>query len=315
MMPGINLAGYEIFLSHGSGYIEGFRIVNKLALPIVIVSVVGTSTAYAYQSEFGAQLTSDQKEYGVQTWDTNTIRLSGTWFTTDVDTSKGPLAEAPFLSKSTGISLSYARANTDYENAYFPEYDPSYNMDSWSGDSRWVTAERSIIFDVGYDYFDTEIEGESYRSQALSLGVGTYITERSTLMLNYYEFYSEDVDIADSISIHYRSVFGDSNQFAVAASLERSKWDENYGGITDTGIVVAASYYPSKHLGLTAKYAIDTATAGGEVKGLMAPDNKYWTLGAEWFAKENLRLGLRYFGADANDTDTEGVKALLSFRY
>ncbi len=82
-------------------------------IPLTALSAILSSTyvnAADYQSEISASYANSDSERR----DDSDYGVSGTYYFKPVDSSQGPLAEAAFLQRASGISLTYTRSESDY---------------------------------------------------------------------------------------------------------------------------------------------------------------------------------------------------------
>ena len=291
---------------------------NILITTTLCVASCFTLSATAYDSEYS--IGTAYTEFSDTGWKDkiDAIYVSGTWYTAPVNTKKGPLAEAAFLSKSTSISLAYLSGDDDYTETNNPSANTSLDLTGWIAGWHWVTSENDVILDLQYEYSELEAGSNSADSETLSLGVGTYLNPTNSILFSYSQYQVEGTDFADSIGIEYHGLFGASNNMSLQAAILKTTLDDNFGGNDGTGATVAFTYYINNQLGIGFGYALDVASTNGEVSGSYSVDDidsDLFSLKVDWFAKENLRFAFEYVDGEIDTVDVEGVSAEMSFRF
>lgn len=197
---------------------------KKNLVGIALTSLISVpALADNFEAEAGLILTDSSYEIGPAKADLDSITVVGSLYFDAVDTSKGPLAEAVFLDQASGISASFSDVDDPGDNAY-----------SLSG--RFVTS-NSMIIEASYvdDEFDTQTYG---------IGIGTYITDKSDIVVSYAT--NDDLDF-DVLAADYHSLMSLSG----GASLSYSVVVEYIDSSDDSGFGVGGdvTYYMDQYLG------------------------------------------------------------------
>jgi len=256
---------------------------KKLACAVAVGAIMSTSAvADDYQAEIGLIYGKIDTEvnigpFGTYSGDANTATIFGEVYFDKVDTSKGPLAEASFLSKSSGVMASY----TDIEDA---------DDKSWSLGGRFVL-DNDYIIEANYD----SLEGDS----SYGIGFGKYLTENTDLVVSY----GSDDDL-DALSADMHSVVDLSGAASLAYSLGvsylKTSDESGYGLFGDL------TYYFNNNFGIGAGVSTDSV---GDV------DMTTWALNADWFVTSDWDLGVIYSSTDADIITIDLFAANLSFRF
>ncbi len=258
---------------------------KKLSLAVA-ASAVFASPVFAndYQAEIGVAYGQVDSEitvgpFGSFSDDATTTSLFGEVYFDTVDTSKGPLAEAPFLSKSSGLSLVY----TTVEDV---------DDDSWTLGGRFVTSSDWII-EATYESMSD--------SNTWGIGAGKYLTDSLDLVVSYNS--NDDADL-DVFAADLHSVVSLSGDASIAYSLGvgyLSASDENGYGLHGD-----LTYYFNNSFGIGASVSRDS------IDDL---DITTWSAHADWFITGNLDLALTYTDADLWIVETSTIMASLSYRF
>jgi hypothetical protein len=219
--------------------------------------------------------------------DAEVFRAYGTYYLEKVDTSKGPLGEAAFLDHASNFTLFGSDGDVEFSN--FEDKDGQ----TYGASGRYVAAGpgwklSGWLMDVGYERREPgEAEIDVY-----TIGIGNYITENTTLVVNY-----ENVGVNNG---------GDTDGYSV--DLEHMwllshggiKANASYGVVTvkeadDTDVyVVGGTWYLNNNLGFGANYQ-HTSENGYEIDG--------YSVFSEWFINESVAVNLAYEEAQPDDID------------
>tara|TARA_R100001377_G_scaffold83372_1_gene64776 strand:- start:356 stop:1231 length:876 start_codon:yes stop_codon:yes gene_type:complete len=196
-------------------YLNQGIVMNHLALCILLATTSSVVTAENYSVETGISFTT--KDYFDQ--DINASLLDATYYFNHIDDSKGPLAEAAFLNKSSELSLKYGYASQEFLE----------NYTTWGLGGRYIS-DTGLI--VAIDYTNkgiTYITGEEHIIDSGYLEVGAYITDVSTLTLSYSSNQNDKIDedgiISNTASIRYNHLFLMENDTSI-------KFNARYGYTT-----------------------------------------------------------------------------------
>lgn len=262
---------------------------NKTAL-CGILSMFATVSANA---DFRAEFDLGMSDIDVEGAEGDGYLAGGTVYFSEVDTSKGPLAEASFLDKSSG--LGFFLAGDDVDGL---EEDDSYSV---SG--RFVFAQEYIL-----EAIFTDADSDS----TYGFGVGKYVSDNAEVVVSYTEL---DTSENQSLNINYHSVVSIGDGASLAYDLGASYLDANTGGIGDTtghGFNGGVTYYPMPSLGVGADVSYNTI---GDV------DTTGFGIDARYFFDEAFAASLNYSVSSVeNDTvsastDTDTISLGITFRF
>lgn len=248
-------------------------------LPLALaVSALAVSPVFAsdYQAEVGFNYGTIDADGGDSL---RTASLFGEVFFAPVDTSKGALNEASFLSKSSGLHATY----TDIEDA---------DDNSWNLGGRFV---------FGQDYIIEADVVSIGDSNTIGIGFGKYLTDTTDLVFSYA---SNDDDETDALAADLHSVVGLSAGASLAYSLNLGRVSvDDESGMAFGGDL---TYYFNKNAG------IGFSMSRQSVNDI---DTNTWGLFADWFVTDNLDLRLDYGNTDVEGFEIDTISGSLSFRF
>lgn len=240
-----------------------------------------------YRAEISAAYIDMETTLGAFSTDTDGWDLSGTYYFDNVDSSKGPLAEAAFLDRASGISGSFSRLSND---------DLGMDLNSHGISGLFVSKQTGWLFGAAFEKADLDQPDADINTYAIR--AGKYIADNSTLSVSYG--YSEDADYSGSdklqnysLDFRHLSSTESGHSYAIAGylgkqdSLFNSK-DTLYGG--------SYTLYLNNNLGFGASMdMIDSDYE--EIFG--------YSLFASWFVNESIGLSLSYTNEEADEFDFE----------
>ncbi|WP_158249967.1 putative porin [Zhongshania marina] len=243
------------------------------------IALAAAGQAYAdYQFELGGVYTSGE----IGGTDYDGFGVGGEFHFDKVDTSKGPLAEASFLDKSSFVDFTFLSIEPDFAGAD--------DIETTNIGGRFVTGS-NLIIEADWSTVDTGLADVD----TIRVGVGTYINDTTDVVVSYS---TEDDDNADvdylDVTLHGVNALnqGASVGYDVAVGYVDTDDDSGYqisvggtyyfnnmfglglsAGITDVGdvssdaISLDASFFPSPQVELYASI-FDESTeinGGGDV--------------------------------------------------
>lgn len=251
---------------------------KKLLLISALSLVASQAYAQDYQAEIGfAYSDTDIDVDGFGSASTNATSLYGIAYFSQVDTSKGPLAEAAFLDKASGIFASYT-SNDDADN-------------NKSLALRSAISEKWII-EANYN--------DNGNDDAFGLGFGAYLTDDIDLVGTY-----TNGDGFDSFGANLHGVFALEGDTAVAIDADVTNFSLDEGG-SITRYIFTGDYYFNSRFSIGAVY--QTFTGGND-------DASIFGVNADWYVSENIDLFVSYNMAsdDFIDEDTVTLGAAIRF--
>ncbi len=294
---------------------------KKLGLATALLLAMTGAQAYQFevqgQSEY-IDTTVNDKDF--------TGGLQGTYYLKNVDSSKGPLAEAAFLNQASNVSLAYnfsqLDAGVDVHNfgakaeAYIPTpYVPAYASVSYS-----------------HTILDGKVGNSDDKGDRYSLEVGALPTQNFLVAVGY-------TSVADQVALDAFNVMGNG---AVKAVAEAATINEDQDAITarakyvggidgtnmslafESGIVYgeATAYQFKTDLYLNPKLSVGASYAASSYEG--TPDSA-WGANVNYFITPAIAVGASYVNANyeasknkqdfvlVGDTQTVGVNAKFRF--
>ena len=214
---------------------------KKLALCILLATTSSVVTAETYNIE--ADISFTTKDYYDQ--DIDSSLLDATYYFNSIDDTKGPLAEAAFLNKSSELSLKYGYASQAYRK----------NDTTWGIAGRYIS-DTGLL--VAIDYTNrgiTNITGDEYILDSGYLEVGTYITDESTLTLSYSTNQNDEIDvdgiISNTTSIRYNHLFLMENDTSIKLNARygyTTYRDDKYSDDDFSIVDLSGDYYFNRQL-------------------------------------------------------------------
>lgn len=240
-----------------------------------------------YQVEVGASysITSEEYEYDDSRYDfdvdTDILAASATFYFSPVITGGGPLAEAAFLSKASGIAVGYANGEADYD---FDGGNDSYDFDAVSIAGHFVLPSPNLILEAAYAEGEDEFEDDF---DAFKIGFGGYLTDRSTLMAEFSKQTFDDAgdeDSIDTFTVTYRQLIQLSGERNLSIAPHLSHVEYFGEDAAEVGIDVA--FYLNPSLGFVAGV---TGGAIDDEDGDFSRAESY--IGVDYFVNESFQIG------------------------
>ncbi|MEM9254739.1 MAG: hypothetical protein AAGA91_04785 [Pseudomonadota bacterium] len=231
--------------------------------------------------------------------DFSSIALGGAFFFEEVDTDKGPFAEAAFLDRASFVALAYQDGEINNDGVL-----DDLETKRWGFDGRYVTDGGGWILDLGYarEEPDNPLIGgpSSFEIDVFNVGVGKYIFENTSIVLSYQ---NSDVDEGGDLD-SYRA---DLDHFWKTGSgglkLELGYGWVDVGDGDDIDIyAIDATYYFGEHLGIGGFYSV-TGQNNDELEQYGAQ--------LSYFITDKVGVNLRYSEGELEDTDVETDSYLI----
>lgn len=279
---------------------------KKTALVAGIGLALSVTAQADYQWELGGDYTYGQIDAEVKNntqgfdrsddIDENIGRLYGTWYMENVDTSKGPLAEAAFLDHASNITLYGSDGQVDLGSL-------DRNLDDQDGqtfgaDMRYVAEGpgwklSGWIADLGYEYQEL---GNDQEIDLYNVGIGKYLTPNTSLVLGYEKININNGGDTDGYDVTLEHFFpfasGGLKAGATAGKVVVS-------GDDDVEVyAVDAIWYLNNNIGFGAGYQ-NVSQSSYEVSG--------FNVGADWFITEAFAVDLSYGQLSYDDINLPGM--------
>ncbi|MFW2076155.1 porin Omp33-36 [Acinetobacter sp. ULE_I010] len=293
---------------------------KKLGLATALLLAMTGAQAYQFevqgQSEY-IDTTVNDKDF--------TGGLQGTYFFKNVDSSKGPLAEAAFLNQASNVSLAYNYGELDSDvvvhnygakaEVYVPTpYVPAYASASYS-----------------HTILDGKNGASNDQGDRFAFEVGALATQNFLVAVGY-------TNVADQAALDAFNVMGNGVAKAVAEAVTigedqdaitaRTKYVGAIDGTNmslafESGIIYgdATAYQLKTDLYLNPKLSVGASYAASSYAG--TPDSA-WGANVNYFITPAIAVGASYVNANyegnraqdemlAGDTQTVGVNAKFRF--
>lgn len=266
----------------------------KKTLLAIAISSAAVAAHADYQFEAGLSYGQGEVSIGNAESDYDTTGVAGRFHFEMVNTSKGPQAEAAFLSKSS--SVGFAWDNEDIDEAPDDE-------DEFAFDVRVVTA-NNLIVQAAYSEAD---DGDD-TSDTISIGLGTYLNASTDLVVSF-ETEDDDGENTDELSIELHNVTALTQGASVAYDASVAYVDSD--ALDDSGYLLAAeaTYYVNNSLGF------GIAAMVGEV-GDLEVDGV--AVSASYFPQPNIELTASYTDVSADgpqDFEQDGFEVGAALRF
>lgn len=246
---------------------------KKQLLSIAIATAV-SGYANAYQFEVGAA-------YGqgdVENTDFDLTGLYGELHFEQVDTSKGPLAEAAFLDKSSFVDFNYSSISPDDGD----------DLDTFGFGGRFVTG-TNLIIEANYA---SEDDGDE-DADTFGVGIGTYLSDTTDVVVSYNTTDEEDADLDIlAVDLHGVSPLAQGAYIAYDLGASMIDADEEDGYSLNAG----ATYYFNNQFGIGVSV---------DMIDIDEYEEDTVTLDVTYFVAPNIELAFSYFDSSA-DVDGGG---------
>ncbi|WP_348637230.1 porin Omp33-36 [Acinetobacter zhairhuonensis] len=293
-------------------------LMKKLGLATALLLAMTGAQAYQFevqgQSEYIDASAANDKDF--------TGGVQGTYYLKDVDTSKGPLAEAAFLNQASNVSLAYNYAElgsngVDFTahnygakaEAYVPtKYVPVYASASYS--HTILDSKNNAANDDQGDRYALELGALAAPNFLVALG---YTSVADQFALDAFNVMNNGVVKA----VGETATIGD-DQDAITA---RTKYVGNIDGTNmavgfESGLVYGddTAYQLKTDLYVTPKLSVGASFAKSSFAG--TPDSA-WGANVNYFITPAVAVGASYVNANAEevalDTQTVGLNAKFRF--
>lgn len=287
---------------------------KKLGLATALLLAMTGAQAYQFevqgQSEYIDASAANDKDF--------TGGVQGTYYFKDVDSSKGPLAEAAFLNQASNVSVAYNYAELDADvvahnygakaEAYIPtKFVPAYASASYS--HTILDGKNGLSNDQG-DRYALELGALAAPNFLVAVG---YTNVADQFALDAFNVMSNGVVKA----VGETATIGE-DQDAITA---RTKYVGNIDGTNmsigfESGLVYgdATAYQLKTDLYLNPKLSVGASYAESSYEG--TPDSA-WGANVNYFITPAVAVGASYVNANAKDVDldTQTVGLNAKFRF
>ena len=255
----------------------------KLILSTTILSIASTAVlAETYQGEIGIGYSDIEIDTDLRKNNFDATTLQGKIYFSEVDMSKGPLAEAAFLNHASGIEFNHLNIATDDSSNNGERINIRYVMDN------------DIILRASHVDFEDE--------KAFEIGVGYYLNNNTDIVLSYKEdansdavFNSPDIFTATSTFDSARIYNIKMHTLSPLAGNKSIAWDLGLSHIEAESLIEnTVSGYDIK--GGVNYYLNDNLSIGGSLGyyDMDSVDRTHIGLKADYFITPKVRATLSY---------------------
>lgn len=227
--------------------------------------------------------------------DSDIFNIGGTYFLETVDTSKGPLGEAAFLDHASSIGISFTDGELDLSGGDDAD-GQTYNVDMRyvAEGPGWKLS--GVIADVSYE----RAEPGDREVNTWGVGVGYYITQNTTAVLNWENTNINNGPDADSWGLDVEHFFAFSNGGLKARANGGKTVVSGLDDPTTWGL--GATWYLNNNWGFGLDYEQD------DFNGF---ETEVVSVNVEWFITENFAVDLSYTDVSPDDIDATTVDPTL----
>ena len=263
---------------------------KSLIIPIAVgLTTCNLTIADTYQTEVtGEYIQLDDSFLGVPL-DADGTGLGFTYYLSPVDNNKRPLAESAFLDRASGISLNFVSLSEDTTGV---------DASAHSISGHFVSKDTGWLFGIGF--VNADIDNPDLDTDQLSLTLGRYTSENTTVTFNWDSTEIGDGD--DSLDVDsYRFTVRHLSQHSsgMDQAVEAFLGGVNTEGIEDNDLTYGGSYtlYPSRNFGVGVSLAFTDSDA---------LETTTYSVFADWFITDNTRVGVTYLKTDVDELDDNG---------
>ena len=258
---------------------------------ILLLSQASVSTADTYQFETGYSYGEIEADFNRNnifvTREPIEAEVNSAFITAylkKVDVSKGPLAEAAFLNKSSSLSLNFSNIEREIANT-------SSEIDALGVSGRFVSS-NDLIFDASYSKNDRSNSfGNEDDDNDYSVGFGAYLHDSASIV---FEYAKEELDSVEEYSLNtYTLTQLSYGHIAYNVNLAYIDTDDDESGYDIEGEL---TYYITPKIGFGLNAGYDASPSSDE--------QTYGVL-LSYFPINNISLSARYQEDNSNYREVE----------
>lgn len=236
---------------------------------VLLFGAVSLLTTISAQADYQHEVSASYIDVDAALADGDGFALEGTMYFDTVDTATGPLSEAAFINKASGLSLTLVDFEDGNTKAIFGRF----------------VLENDYIIEAGY--IDTDFDS------IIRIGAGIYLTNDSDVVLSYTKVSDSD---AETLALDYHLLTPLSGAANISYDLGVSY--QEVGPYDGQGISGGLTYYPSTNLGFAAQVALDSVGDS---------DTKVFGVSAEYFFRENVAASFSILNIDIDGHDEDSI--------
>ncbi|MDX2348875.1 MAG: porin [Porticoccus sp.] len=303
---------------------------KKTPLVVALLSSAVAFPVHAYQFEVEIGYTDSETDNDSNFWpdeDSDSVDVGGIYYFSDVETNKGPLSVAAFMSRTSNISAFYSDGETEVDaqditvsgsSSFFAAYGasllgafsvviPEYEIDTeeYFVNGQYIHAESGWLIEASYGYSEEDSDlGIDIEQDSYGVGVGKYIAKNTRLMLDYvYTETDIDVGVADTstdsdvvnLGLFHVQELGSGTFYD--ASVDVAYLDSDDGDDAQAYSVSTTYYFsPSVGVGVNLSH-ID----GDDI------DTTSYGVSGEWFITDNFSIDVSYLRSKVDDSESGSI--------
>lgn len=267
---------------------------NSIPAITLLLCIAATPVA-AYQYEATLNYAKTDTEYSTNVSpnsETDRLLIGGTYYTTPLDSKRGPLALAAFLGRNSNIHASYSKGDFETSNT---EVDVSaFNLGGnlVNKETGWFTHANATKVSI-----DTN---PSTDTDSYHVSVGKYFAPTSTVEVGLSHTNNDNGDDTSIISLSnfHAQALNDKAWFDAGVRVGYVDTDNSGDGYV---LELGSTYYPNKRLGVGLR---------GSYSDVGNKDSLAYGVSAEYFPAKALSVSAAYTITDSDaqgfniDTDT-----------
>ncbi|PJG44149.1 membrane protein [Acinetobacter tandoii] len=295
---------------------------KKLGLATALLLAMTGAQAYQFevqgQSEYIDASAANDKDF--------TGGVQGTYYFKDVDTSKGPLAEAAFLNQASNVSLAYNYAELGSNGVDFTAHNYGAKAEAYV-----PTQYVPVYASASYSHTLLDAKNNSLESKNIEGNGDRYALELGALAAPNFLVAVGYTSVADQFALDAFNVMGNGVVKSVGetatigrdqdAITARTKYVGNIDGTNmavgfESGLVYGedTAYQLKTDLYVTPKLSVGASFVKSSFEG--TPDSA-WGANVNYFITPAVAVGASYVNAnddvDSDDTQTVGLNAKFRF--
>jgi len=264
--------------------------INKTLSVFALACSVFSSVSFAEKYQFAGNLGVLQQTLEIPSYfpdadleiNDDVVLLGIKAYREAVDTKKGPLAEAEFLSKSSFFAVQAMSVDSEVtieSNSFGQTFEgPSLSAVLFGGRLVQPNAGQSMIFEGFLGAGDIK---------RIGFGAGAYLTDSQTVVASYERSEVEDDDAeTGTLSVELKGVQNLNNGTFIAADLTVARQDEESSDSVTNFFTTSADYYFNRQLSVGATVGIFTGDSDGKVFGIQGSFFPVESVGINAFLSE-----------------------------
>ena len=221
-------------------------------------------------------------------------QVGGRLYLDSVDTSQGPLALAPFLTRANHLGFSYSDQETD----------SGAELDEWRLDTRIVI--NDLVLEGEYGQANADLFGVDTDADLWRAAVGYYVAQNTQIRGTYELVDSDNGSKSDRYAIDITHVQSLDSGATWSANALVGWVDEDSDDGTDINVLI--DWYFNNNVSLGTELTFNSRDIAG--------DTVIYELHGDYFINDYVSLRLSYFDQDYDEADitTDGFLFQVLYR-